>query len=74
MPYETISDFVNMCLITESGSDYTLIMTNTYSRSTYAIQISKDLFNKAMETRNVWNEEPYKVSDMESKQPESMTT
>ena len=74
MSYETISDFINMCVVNEIGSDYIMVLTNTYSRNTYAVQISKDLLDKAMEQRAVWNEEPFKISDLQKKEPESMST
>jgi len=62
-----------MCVISESGSNYTFILTNTYSRSTFAVQISKDLFDKAMETRAIWNGEPYIIEPPKGNS-ESMTS
>ena len=74
MPYETVSDFINMIVINEIGSNYDLVLTNTYSRTSYALQISKDLLDKAMEQRTVWNEEPFKVSSLQKNEPDGMTT
>lgn len=70
MRQETISDFANMCVIHEVGSEYQFILTNSYSRTTYVIQISKLLFDKGMEARVVWDEKPFKVSDLKKKPPE----
>ena len=71
--HETISDFANMCTINEVGDSYQLILTNSYSKTTYVVQIGKDLFNMSMETRAVWEGKPYKMSDVKPKEPE-MTT
>ena len=70
MTQETISDFINMCLVQEVGSNYQFILTNSYSRTTYVLQIGKPLFDKGMENRTIWEDKPYKVSDLKPKTPE----
>jgi hypothetical protein len=69
MTRETISDFVNMCVVQEVGSNYQFILTNSYSRTTYVIQIGKPLFDKGMEDRAVWEDKPFKVSELKPKIP-----
>ena len=69
MQQETISDFANMCVIHDVGSDYQMLLTNSYSGTSRVIQISKKLFDKSMETRLVWDETPYKVSELKPKAP-----
>lgn len=69
---EIINAFINMCVVTETGSNYLFFLTNTFSKDSYALQISKQLFEKALKERAVWNEEPYIVSD-KTKEPEGMT-
>ena len=69
MPQETISDFANMCIIHDVGSDYQILLTNSYSRTTYVIQISKILFDKSMEDRVIWDSKPFKVSELKPKIP-----
>ena len=73
MKRETISDFVNMCVVQEVGSNYQFILTNSYSGTTYVLQIGRPLFDKGMEVRTIWEDKPYKVSDLKKKAPE-MTT
>ena len=71
--YESISDFANMVVIYELRDKvYQLIFTNTFSKTSYTIQITDDLFNKAFEERAVMDATPYVVK--KSPQPEGMTT
>ena len=69
MKQETISDFANMCIIHDGGSDYQILLTNSYSRNTHVIQVSKMLFDKSMEDRVVWDRKPFKVSELKPKIP-----
>lgn len=70
MTQETISDFINMCVVQEVGSNYQFILTNSYSRNTYVLQIGRPLFDKSMKDRAIWEDKPYKVSDLKPKVPE----
>lgn len=70
MPQETITNFVNMCVVHEIGSEYQFILTNSYSRISYVLKVSKLLFDKSMENKLVWDEKPYKVSELKPKIPE----
>lgn len=49
MTYETISDFADMCGVSElRDRTYRFLFYNTFSRSCYAIEIDKMLFDNAM--------------------------
>jgi hypothetical protein len=70
MIQETISDFANMCIVQEAGSEYQFILSNSYSGTSYVIQIGKLLFDKSMEDRIIFDMTPYKISDLKPKPPE----
>ena len=70
MTKETITDFVNMCVVHQIGSEYQFILTNSYSRVSYVLKVSRLLFDKSMESKMIWDEKPYKVSELKPKIPE----
>lgn len=72
MPYETVSDFANMVVVYEiKDKVLQFFFTNTFSKTSYAIQISDDLFNQAFENRSIMDAKPYVVKPLP--QPEGIT-